>query len=122
MTLEAEKLDINTATKAELMCLPNIGELNSDKVLEFRAKHGPFQTIDALALVPGISPDTVSRVKRGARAITPRPDPPMTLRQWYAGMAMQALMVGTYSANNFVAQDAFLIADAMLAHEEKEKE
>ncbi len=47
----------------------------------------------------------------------------MTLREWYAGMAMQAI-VGTYDAevssyHKTCAEQAFEIADAMIAQSQK---
>ena len=50
-------------------------------------------------------------------------DPGMTLRQWYAGMALQSMaihQVGEIEENSIVEQ-AFAYADAMIAHEEKER-
>jgi len=62
----------------------------------------------------------------------------MTLRQWYAGMAMAQMLTADYvkimaeviksekrpdiSVHQLTAASAFQYADAMLAHEEKEKE
>jgi hypothetical protein len=53
--------------------------------------------------------------------------PGMTLRQWYAGMAMQGFIgsdPATYrdflSNRNDVAKASFVYADALLAHEEAE--
>ena len=46
----------------------------------------------------------------------------MSLREWYAGMAMPAVLA--YYANettaNCVADDAFAYADAMIAHSKKD--
>jgi hypothetical protein len=46
----------------------------------------------------------------------------MTLRQWYAGMAMQGKLSGGGIYDKWVdmAFDAFAIADAMIAYEENE--
>lgn len=45
-------------------------------------------------------------------------DPGMTLRDWFAGMAMQALIQrrGTFSSNSAASYE---IADAMIAEREK---
>lgn len=45
--------------------------------------------------------------------------PGMTLRQWYAGMAMQGLVVSADWSTTTIAEEAFRLADAMLAQEEK---
>ena len=49
--------------------------------------------------------------------------PGMTLRQWFAGQAVVALLnrSGGWDAKT-LAEDAFCIADAMIAHERKERE
>jgi hypothetical protein len=47
----------------------------------------------------------------------------MTLRQWYAGMALQGLIQKFPSVTNAdIARHAFGYADAMLAHEQKNGE
>lgn len=51
--------------------------------------------------------------------------PLMTLRQWYAGMALQGMNANA-DCNpwlpNYLADQAFKQADAMIAHEKKEQE
>jgi competence ComEA-like helix-hairpin-helix protein len=48
------KLDINTATKVQLMELPGIGEVIADRIITFRTVNGPFSAIDQLIDVEGI--------------------------------------------------------------------
>lgn len=50
--------------------------------------------------------------------------PLMTLRQWYAGMALQGMLADRTHAgeNHEYAAWAFGFADAMIAHEKKEQE
>ena len=44
----------------------------------------------------------------------------MTLREWYAGMAMQGLLAGTATNNGHViVTDAYALAAAMMAEREK---
>lgn len=50
--------------------------------------------------------------------------PGMSLRDWYAGMALQGLLSGQYKGNGAynlvgIPQEAFLIADAMIEAREK---
>lgn len=47
-------LDINTATKEELQSLPGIGEVLSQRILDYREEHGPFAAADQLTNVYGI--------------------------------------------------------------------
>jgi len=42
---ESGKLNINTATKQQLMDLPGIGEVTAERILEYRETTGKFATI-----------------------------------------------------------------------------
>ena len=48
------RLDINEATKLQLMELPGIGEIIADRILAYREKNGSFQSTDELMKVEGI--------------------------------------------------------------------
>lgn len=48
------KLDINTATKSQLMELPGIGEVIAERIIAFRTSNGPFIAVDELLNVEGI--------------------------------------------------------------------
>ncbi len=53
--LPAEKsIDINTATKSELMNLPGIGEKTADNIIATREKKGKFLKLEELKKVKGI--------------------------------------------------------------------
>jgi competence protein ComEA len=52
---ESERININTATAAELDELPGIGEVLAARIVAYREEHGPFESVDALAQVDGIS-------------------------------------------------------------------
>ena len=47
-------LDINTASKAELMALPGLGETLAQRILDYRAEHGDFSRPEELMNVSGI--------------------------------------------------------------------
>ena len=49
------KVNINTASKQELMSLPGIGEVMSDRIIAYRSDVGPFRTAEELRNVKGIS-------------------------------------------------------------------
>ncbi|MBR2869194.1 MAG: ComEA family DNA-binding protein [Clostridia bacterium] len=49
------KVNINTATKEELMQLKYIGEARADAIIEFREVNGEFKEIYELANVDGIT-------------------------------------------------------------------
>ncbi|HCV42012.1 MAG TPA: hypothetical protein DGH68_00900 [Bacteroidetes bacterium] len=47
-------VNINTATKTELVRLPGIGEAYAERIVAYRNEHGPFESVDQLAKVKGI--------------------------------------------------------------------
>ena len=51
---DAEKVNINTADADELDALPGIGPVLAQAILDYRAEHGDFQTLDELLEVRGI--------------------------------------------------------------------
>ncbi len=52
---EGVAIDLNLATIDELMTLPGIGEVRAQAIVAFRNQYGPFESIDELAFVDGIS-------------------------------------------------------------------
>ncbi|MFQ2246295.1 ComEA family DNA-binding protein [Aeromonas enteropelogenes] len=56
---ESGKLNLNTATLAELTALKGIGEKKAQAILEYREKQGKFTSVDQLADVTGIGPATL---------------------------------------------------------------
>lgn len=48
-------MNVNSAGAAELETLPGIGPVLAVRIVEYRMEHGPFQTIDELEAVRGIS-------------------------------------------------------------------
>ena len=58
----AAVIDLNTADVATLsQGLRGIGEAKARAIVEHRRRHGPFRSVDELALVKGIGPKTVER-------------------------------------------------------------
>lgn len=62
-------VNINTATKEELISLKGIGEKRAQDIIEHRTKHGPFKSVDELEKVPGIGPGIMKQI-RGDLTIT----------------------------------------------------
>ena len=53
------RVNLNTASAAELDALPGIGSVIAQRIVEFREETGPFRDVDDLILVEGISDRTV---------------------------------------------------------------
>ncbi|MCL2547712.1 MAG: ComEA family DNA-binding protein [Symbiobacteriaceae bacterium] len=53
-TRSSAKININTASKATLETLPQIGGVRAQAIIDYRARNGPFLSIDDLKKVPGI--------------------------------------------------------------------
>lgn len=57
------RVDINSATAAELEALKDIGPVKAKAIVEYRKKHGAFKSLDELDKVPGIGTQTLQKVK-----------------------------------------------------------
>ena len=57
------RLDINSATKAQLMELPGIGEILAEEIIAYRSKNGSFESVDDLILVEGIGEKKLSQIE-----------------------------------------------------------
>ena len=61
--VEAEPIDINTASAAELETLPGIGPATAAAIVEHRAQHGPYASVDDLEAVRGIGPAKLEAIR-----------------------------------------------------------
>ena len=56
-------ININTATKEEIMVLPSIGEALSERIIEYRESSGGFKNIEEIKNVYGIGDKTFEKIK-----------------------------------------------------------
>ncbi|ABX42321.1 helix-hairpin-helix domain-containing protein [Lachnoclostridium phytofermentans] len=57
------KVNINKATKEELMTIPGIGEAKALSIISYRTEHGLFSTIEELQNISGIKSAVFNRMK-----------------------------------------------------------
>ncbi len=57
------KINLNTATLAELDSLPGIGPVLAQRIIDYRETHGPFQSVEELLNVEGIGPALLEKIR-----------------------------------------------------------
>jgi competence protein ComEA len=60
---EARPVDLNTADTATLESVPGIGKSLSQRIVAFREKNGPFQTVDDLLKVQGVGEKSIQKLR-----------------------------------------------------------
>lgn len=60
-------VDLNTATAEQLDTLDGVGPATAAKILQYRAQHGPFRSVDDLEQIPGIGPKKLAAIRPGVR-------------------------------------------------------
>ena len=58
-----EPVDINTATAEELQQLMGIGPVLAQAIVDYRAEHGPFESVDELLEVSGIGETKLENIR-----------------------------------------------------------
>ena len=58
-----QRVNLNTATREELMTLSGIGQTRAENILAYREAHGKFRSIEELTEVSGISEGILSQIK-----------------------------------------------------------
>lgn len=56
-------VDLNSATQSELEALKGIGPAKAKAIVDYRAKNGPFKSVDGLAEVKGFGKASVAKLK-----------------------------------------------------------
>ncbi len=57
------KVNLNTASREELMSLPGIGEAKADAILAYRSEYGPFSSIEEIQNISGIKSGVFSKIQ-----------------------------------------------------------
>jgi len=64
---EDGRINLNTASKEQLMTLSGIGESKAETIISYREKNGAFQTIEDLMNIPGIKNGVFEKIKDNIR-------------------------------------------------------
>lgn len=76
LSVHAQAVNINTADAAALAReLKGIGPAKAEAIVQYRKEHGPFRSIDELALVKGIGPKALDKNRALIRIDTLRKVP-----------------------------------------------
>lgn len=57
------KVNINTASKEELMTLTGIGEVKAESIIRYREEQGSFQSVEDIKKIEGIKEGVFSKIK-----------------------------------------------------------
>lgn len=63
-TPDVLRVDVNSAAVEEFDQIPGIGPVKAAAIVEYRNMHGPFQTIEELLLVDGISESLLAGIRQ----------------------------------------------------------
>lgn len=65
-SLQGGKININTASKEELKTIPGIGDVTSQKIIDYREKNGGFSSIEDLKKIGRIGDKMIEKIKEKA--------------------------------------------------------
>lgn len=68
-TSDDGRLDLNTATAAELMTLPGIGEAKAESILQYREESGGFSCVEDIMQVAGIKEGVYNQIKDSVKVL-----------------------------------------------------
>ena len=57
------RVSLSSATAAQLDELPGVGPVTAQKIVDFRAAHGGFRSVDDLDAIPGIGPARIEQLR-----------------------------------------------------------
>ena len=59
----AGQVNLNSANESELDTLKGVGPVKAKAIVDYRAKNGPFKSVDDLEKVPGFGKKTVDKLR-----------------------------------------------------------
>jgi len=73
-------LDLNTATAAQLAQVPGIGAATARAIVQFREKSGPFERVEDLLAIRGVSARKLEQIRPYVSVSKPGPRKPSSSR------------------------------------------
>jgi competence ComEA-like helix-hairpin-helix protein len=77
----AVPLDLNTSTAAQFAQLPGIGATTAKAIVQFRQKSGPFERVNDLLAIRGISARKLEQIRPYVTVSKPAPRRPSSSRE-----------------------------------------
>jgi competence protein ComEA len=62
----AAPVSLSSATMEQLDALPGVGPVTAQKIVDYRAEHGGFRSVDDLDAIPGIGPARLEQLREVA--------------------------------------------------------
>ena len=62
-TAAGVRVSLSSASLAELDALPGVGPVTAQKIVDYRAAHGGFGSVDDLDAIPGIGPARLEQLR-----------------------------------------------------------
>jgi comEA protein len=59
-----ENIHLNQATAEQLQSLPGVGPALSERIVDYRTEHGPFDSVDQLTSVKGVGEAKLAKFKK----------------------------------------------------------
>ncbi len=66
------RVDLNSASVAQLQALPGVGPRTAERIVEYRDAHGPFTKVEELMNVQGIGEKSFLKMRQLVVVSTPR--------------------------------------------------
>lgn len=63
VTVTDDRVNINTATKEQLMTLPGIGQAKAERIIDYRTRQGAFTSIEQIKQIEGIKEKAYEKIK-----------------------------------------------------------
>ena len=93
-TPPSQPINLNTATIAQLETLPGIGPNTAKSIIDFRNRSGPFQRVEDLLAIKGISKSKLEKLRP---YVTVGPAPPNR----HSDSSHQAFLTSAFPSPNF---------------------